>query len=129
MHEDLPAAGDRATYTRTFTHDDVRQFVDVSNDEGEHHLEPDDEGRLLVHGLLTATLPTKLGGDLDVLARTMEFEFTRPVYTGETVTCEAVFETVEPRENGDAEVRAAFECTKAGETVVMRGTFEGVIRG
>ncbi len=42
---------------------------------------------LMAHGLLTATLPTKLGGDLNYIARTMEFEFLRPVYAGEELRC------------------------------------------
>ena len=67
---DLPAEGETVTFERTFDHADVERFVEVSEDEGTHHLEPDAEGRLLVHGLLTATLPTKVGGRYDVLAST-----------------------------------------------------------
>lgn len=59
----------------------LRKF---SGDDGIHHLTPDEQGRLVVQGLLTATLPTKVGGDNNVLARTMNFEFTRPVFTGDT---------------------------------------------
>jgi hypothetical protein len=40
-------------------------FADVSRDRGIHHVKSDEDGRLLVHGLLTATIPTKLGGDID----------------------------------------------------------------
>lgn len=76
------AVGKKIRFERLFTKKDVEIFTQVSRDEGDHHIEPDEEGRLIVQGLLTATLPTKVGGDYNVLARTMNFEFLRPVYTG-----------------------------------------------
>lgn len=56
--------------------------------KGIHHRTPDEQGRLVIQGLLTTTLPTKEGGDHKVLARTMNFEFLRPVFTGDTIICE-----------------------------------------
>lgn len=53
-----------------------------------HHITPDEQGRLVVQGLLTSTLPTKVGGDHNLLARKMNFEFLRPVYTEDTIICE-----------------------------------------
>jgi hypothetical protein len=38
---------------------------------------PDEHGRLMAHGLLTATLPTKIAGDMNFIARQMTFEFHR----------------------------------------------------
>jgi acyl dehydratase len=125
--EDL-SEGTTVVHERTFTPDEVRTFTTVSGDEGDHHVETDDEGRLLVHGLLTATLPTKVGGDLNVLASRMEFEFRRPVYTGEHVSCEVTFTEVD---HGDQRVAvvADFEATRTDDgTVVMTGLFEGIIR-
>jgi len=124
--EDLEP-GTVVTHERTFTPDEVRTFTTVSGDEGDHHVETDDEGRLLVQGLLTATLPTKVGGDLNVLASRMEFEFRRPVYTGEHIACEVEFVGVE---HGDrVEVTAEFEAVRTDDdTTVMAGLFEGIIR-
>ncbi|MFB6206706.1 MAG: dehydratase [Haloglomus sp.] len=120
--------GTTVTHERTFTHEDVRTFTTVSGDEGDHHVEPDDEGRLLVQGLLTATLPTKVGGDLNVLATRMEFEFRRPVHTGEHIVCEVEFTRVERRPDR-LDVTADFEAVRTGDdTAVMAGLFEGVIR-
>lgn len=124
----LPAEGETVTFERTFTHADVGRFVEVSEDRGDHHLEPDDQGRLLVHGLLTATLPTKVGGEYDVLASRMEFEFRRPVYTGQHVACEVTFTAVDHRAER-IDVVADFEAVRTGDgTVVMAGLFEGIIR-
>lgn len=80
---------------------------------------------MLVHGLLTATLPTKLGGDIDFPARTMAFEFPRPVYTGQAVTGEMSVEALDDRGDRD-DLAASFECPTPDGTVVTRGESEGV---
>jgi 3-hydroxybutyryl-CoA dehydratase len=67
--------------------------------KGSHHVTPDEQGRLVVQGLLTATLPTKIGGDYNVLARTMNFEFLSPVFTGDTIICEVKIEQFEKQDN------------------------------
>ncbi|MFB6165290.1 MAG: dehydratase [Haloarculaceae archaeon] len=113
------------THERTFTAEEVREFAALSHDRQQRHLEPDDDGRLMVHGLLTATLPTKIGGDLEVLASEMDFRFRRPVYTGQHVVCETELERVAERDDR-YDVLAAFECTVEGE-VVLTGEFEGVV--
>lgn len=121
-----PEEGDVITYARTFTPEEVRTFAELSNDRGTHHLEPDEDGRLLVHGLLTATLPTKVGGDMDFLASSMEFDFRRPVYTGEEVTCRVTVDAMDEFEDRYAGA-ASVECTNEDGTVVMTGGFEGVV--
>lgn len=87
--------GDLINFERAFTIEDIERFTQVSRDEGAHHIHPDEDGRLVVQGLLTATLPTKVGGDHNVLARTMNFEFLRPVFTGDTIRCEVTIEKLE----------------------------------
>ncbi|WP_267641148.1 dehydratase [Haloarchaeobius amylolyticus] len=122
----VPETGDTDTFSRTFTPQEVRDFATLSHDEGSHHVESDDDGRLLVHGLLTATLPTKIGGDYDVLAREMDFEFPRPVYTGEEVTCRWRFEHVTECEDRYSLSARAVCRNEAGE-VVLRAEIAGVI--
>ncbi|PHE52694.1 hotdog domain-containing protein, partial [Bacillus pseudomycoides] len=102
--------GDIITFERTFTVKDVELFTEVSGDEGIHHITPDEQGRLVTQGLLTATLPTKIGGDNNVLARTMNFEFLRPVFTGDTIICEAKIEKYERQENHRTAIIASFLC-------------------
>jgi acyl dehydratase len=120
-----PEEGDVHTFERAFTHEDVEQFGEVSGDQQAIHTEPDEQGRLTVQGLLTATLPTKIGGDLGVLARTMEFEFLEPVYTGQSITCEVMTESVEEREDR-YNIASSVVCRRAEEPV-MRARFEGII--
>ncbi|MGM0903890.1 MAG: enoyl-CoA hydratase [Bacillota bacterium] len=119
--------GDIISFERTFTTEDVELFSKVSGDEGIHHFTPDEQGRLVVQGLLTATLPTKVGGDHNVLARTMDFEFLKPVFTGDTIQCEVTIEKYQKTENDRTAIMATFLCTNQNEKQVLRGNFAGVI--
>ncbi|MFB6268283.1 MAG: MaoC family dehydratase [Halodesulfurarchaeum sp.] len=119
-------AGQTITYSRTFTREDVETFAELSGDRGYHHLVEEGSGPAMVHGLLTATLPTKVGGDINYVARTMHFEFPRPVYTGETITCEVTLETLS-ESNGRRELEASWVCTNEDEAVVLRGSSEGIL--
>ncbi|PSP77271.1 dehydratase [Halobacteriales archaeon QS_4_69_225] len=121
-----PAEGDSYTVERTFTTEEVRRFTALSGDDQPRHTDPDADGRLLVQGLLTATLPTAVGGDLEMLAHEMDFEFRRPVYTGEPITCEWTHETVETREDRYA-VTADVDCRNADGETVLSATIEGFI--
>jgi len=49
-----PVAGETYTHERTFTVADVRQFAGVTGDTQDRHTEHDEDGRVLVHGLLTS---------------------------------------------------------------------------
>ena len=80
---------------RTFTKEDVVLFTKYLKDEGVHHVTPDEQRRFVVQGLLTSTLPTKIGGDYNVLARKMDFEFLRPVFSGDTIRCDVTIEQFE----------------------------------
>ncbi|WP_440604149.1 hotdog domain-containing protein [Bacillus sp. GB_SG_008] len=119
--------GDIISFERTFSVKDVELFTEISGDEGIHHRTPDEQGRLVIQGLLTATLPTKVGGDHNVLARSMNFEFLRPVFTGDIIFCEVTIEKFEKQDNNRTAIMASFLCTNQNEKQVLRGNFAGVI--
>jgi 3-hydroxybutyryl-CoA dehydratase len=119
--------GDVISWQRTFTEDDIRLFAKLSGDEGEHHLVPDEQGRLMAHGLLTATLPTKIGGDLNFIAREMIFLFHRPVFAGDTIFCEVELVEAEPDEQF-IRVASKWVCRNQHGEKVMTGEARGVIR-
>jgi 3-hydroxybutyryl-CoA dehydratase len=119
--------GDIITWERTFTRKDVEHFCEISGDKGEHHLTPDSDGRLIVQGLLTATLPTKIGGDYNVLARNMEFNFLRPVFTGDTISC-AVTITQYDKQETRINISTVFECMNQNDKKVLEGSFTGIIK-
>jgi acyl dehydratase len=120
-----PEEGDVYTYERTFTPEDVRQFGEISGDQQSIHTDPDDEGRLVVQGLLTATLPTKIGGDLGYIASEMKYEFFKPVYTGNTITCDVTTESVEERDDR-YEVMLSIVCYNEDGDDVMQGHTDGL---
>ena len=119
--------GDTVSWQRRFTEDDIRLFNRVSGDEGVHHVTPDDQGRLMVHGLLTATVPTKIGGDMNFIARELKFQFHRPVFAGDTVICVVTIVEFEPAEQYTS-VRTDFVCRNQNGKEVMSGYAHGVIR-
>ncbi len=119
--------GDTLTWQRTITEEDIRLFATLSGDEGEHHLEPDNEGRLMAHGLFTATLPTKIGGELNFIAREMSFQFHRPVFAGDTIHCEVTLSEMEPADPF-TRVASRWVCRNQQGKEVMTGQARGVIR-
>lgn len=119
--------GDKISWSRTFTEADIKQFADLSGDSGEHHLLPDAQGRLMAHGLFTATLPTKIGGDINFIARELKFEFFRPVFAGDRIDCEVTVTEYEPGEEY-ARLSSEWRCVNQHGKEVMTGHGKGVIR-
>ncbi len=121
-----PQLGDRLSVSRSFTVEEVEAFVRISGDRGVHHVVPDADGRLMVHGLLTATLFTEVGGRLNYLAREMTFEFVRPVFTGDVIAVEFVVDEAVPGPGRLALAGHAVATNQHGKEV-MRATTRGVI--
>jgi len=119
--------GDVISWQRTFTEDDIRLFAKLSGDTGEHHLVADERGRLMAHGLLTATLPTKIGGDLNFIARELTFQFERPVFAGDTIVCDVTLTQLESAESF-LQVVSTWVCRNQNGKEVMTGHARGVIR-
>ncbi|RDG39826.1 hypothetical protein DVH02_01830 [Streptomyces corynorhini] len=110
---------------RTITDEDISAFAELAGDRGRHHLPGG--GRAMAHGLLTASLATKVGGRLDFIARRMGWEFLRPVWSGDTITAEVTVRALYEARSGtgvefDIEIR-----NQDGETV-LRGDSTGLIR-
>jgi len=81
----------------------------------------------MAHGLLTATLPTKIGGDLNFIARELIFQFHRPVFAGDTISCEVLMVEMEPAETL-VKVVSSWVCRNQHGKEVMTGEARGVIR-
>jgi acyl dehydratase len=80
---DLVVQGAVFEYRRAFSRAEILAFADLSGDHGEHHVHGD---RLMAHGLLVASIVTKIGGDLNYISQEMLLRFEAPVYEGEEVT-------------------------------------------
>jgi len=117
--------GDVVSWTRTFHDEDVRAFSRISGDEGRQHRVPDALGRLMVQGLLTATLPSKIGGDMSYLASDMTFHFARPVFAGDTIRCDVRVDRIEGPP-GRLHLACSWACTNQDGVMVMTGESKGV---
>ena len=115
------------TWARTFTKEDVLEFGRISGDQGSHHVEPDERGRVMVQGLLTASIGTKIGGDLNYIAREMISEFIRPVFTGDTITCEVTLTKIEQLEGVKKVEMKSIYRNQHGKEVLI-GSSRGIIR-
>jgi acyl dehydratase len=99
-----PAVGATATWTRTFSADDVEAFAAISGDRNPLHFDPEfaastRAGGLIVHGGLTAGLfnalvAMELPGPGSVFLH-QEWDYPAPVKVGDTVTAHA--EVIEAR--------------------------------
>jgi|AntRauTorcE11898_2_1112593.scaffolds.fasta_scaffold41643_2 acyl dehydratase len=121
--------GETYTHERTFTHEGVLQFAELTGDDQPRHTKPDEEGRLLVQGLLTGSLLTKIGGDHEVLSRRIDLHFSQPVYTGQPLTCRWTTDHLDDR-GEHTYLEASVVVERPGEQapeVVLEATVEGYI--
>ena len=119
--------GMQLSYTRQISIADIQAFTKASNDAGIHHVQADASGRLIAHGLLVASLVTKIGGDLNYLARTMQFDFKKPAYSGDTLTCVGTLDAV-IEQSERFKCKFSFTITNQSNEVVMVGESSGMIR-
>jgi acyl dehydratase len=122
--------GDRFTIVRCFTEDDIRQFAQISRDYNPVHCDARyaELRRFkapITHGLLTASLVTEIGGQIGWLATGMSFEFKRPVYPGEQITCHWLIADIDERGHAKAEVRIL----NALGVTVLEATTTGMLPG
>jgi len=93
-----PQVGSRATWTRTFTADDVEAFAGISGDRNPLHFDEAFAGRTrvgrlvvqggLTTGLFNALVAMELPGPGSVFLH-QEWDYPAPVFIGDTVTAEA----------------------------------------
>ncbi|UCG14637.1 MAG: MaoC family dehydratase [Deltaproteobacteria bacterium] len=124
------AVGDTFTVSRTFAQKDTIEFADISRDYNPVHF---DERFAKVknfeapvcHGLLVASLLTEIGGQIGWLASGMNFKFKKPVYFGDTVTCDFAITDIDER--GRAKAEALF--TNQDQITVLKAILTGIVPG
>ena len=122
-----PALGTRATWTRTFTADEVEAFARISGDRNPLHFDAEFAattrlGRLVVQGGLTTSLfnalvAMRLPGPGSVFLH-QEWDYPAPVYVGDTVMAEA--EVIEARSDKPI-TRLRCVARREDGTEVLRG--------
>jgi 3-hydroxybutyryl-CoA dehydratase len=127
--------GQRASFTKTFTEEDLRRFIEITADVNPLHV--DDAfaastpfGRRILHGMLTASLfSTMVGMKLPgpgAIYRSQSLRFLRPVFVGETVTAHFVVRSVD-RDRHRLEIDSWIE-NADGERVVEGNCEVGFLR-
>lgn len=112
--------GETFVVSRTFSKNETLAFADITRDYNPVHFEPrfataKKFDRPICHGLLVAGMITEIGGQIGWLASGMQFNFKKPVYIDDTITCR--FTITEIDERLHAEAVAVFE-NQDGETVI-----------
>lgn len=115
-------------YRRTLTDADLALFCGVSGDFNAYHF--DDEfaasagfsGRIMP-GLLTASMITRLGGLIGLLAREMHFEVLAPVYPGDSIECQL---TINERDMERRRIAASARISNQDGVEVLRASFVGM---
>ena len=120
--------GDTATFTKSFTKEDVMTFAEISGDQNPVHVDADFAAttrfeRQIVHGMLTAglisaVLGTKLPGP-GCLYLKQELNFRAPVYFGDTIT--ATVSVTKVREDKPI-VTLETSCSNQDGILVIDGT-------
>jgi acyl dehydratase len=122
-----PDVSSRATWTRTFTANDVEAFARLSGDRNPLHFDADFAARTRVErlvvqgglttGLFNALVAERLPGPGSVFLH-QEWDYPAPVYIGDTVTAEA--EVLEARADKPI-TRLRCVARRGDGTEVLRG--------
>jgi 3-hydroxybutyryl-CoA dehydratase len=119
--------GAKVAFTRTFTEADVALFIGVTWDINPLHTdltyaEATPFKRLIVPGLLTASLLTHFGGLWAFIAQEMVLEYTAPVHVGDSITAESEVVENKPEKGW---VRLQCRCTNQDGVEVLRAKVSG----
>jgi 3-hydroxybutyryl-CoA dehydratase len=127
--------GQHVTFTKTFTEDDVRRFIEITGDVNPLHVDEafarkTQFGHRILQGMLTASIFSTMVGVLlpgtGTIYRSQTIRFLRPVYLGETVTAHFVVRSVD-RTKHRLEIDSWIENEAGGR--VIEGTCEaGLLR-
>jgi acyl dehydratase len=127
--------GQHAAFTKTFTDDDLRRFVEITSDTNPLHVDDDfaartQFGRRVLHGMLTASILSTMVGMLlpgtGAIYRSQTIRFLLPVFVGDTVTAHFVVRSID-RARHRLEIESWIE-NAAGERVIDGMCEAGLLR-
>jgi 3-hydroxybutyryl-CoA dehydratase len=102
--------GDRFSFSRAFSLGEVAAFGELTRDYNPVHYDDAFAGLKgfrapVCHGLLAGSMICQIGGQLGWLATGMQFAFKKPVYPGDTITCELTVDGVDASHHARAHAR------------------------
>ncbi len=82
--------GWRRSWRRIISEEDIQATIALTGDQGGYHVDEDFAKAagfrtVIAPGILQASMPTKIGGELNFLAREISFRFLKPVYAGDAL--------------------------------------------
>jgi acyl dehydratase len=96
--------GQHASFSKTFTDEDVQRFIEITGDSNPLHVDHEfaartQFGRRVIHGMLAASIFSTMVGMLlpgtGAIYRSQTIRFLLPVYLGDTVTAHFVVLSVD----------------------------------
>jgi acyl dehydratase len=122
--------GDSFTVSRRFSEEDIELFARVSRDYNSCHFyaqyaEARQIRASISPGLLTASLLTEIGGQIGWLATYMAFDFKKPVYAGDVITCSWVINKIDIH----GEALAVVKMTNGAGIIVLEAETSGIVAG
>lgn len=127
--------GQHVTLTKTFTHEDVQRFIEITGDVNPLHVDEDfaartQFGHRILHGMLTASIFSTMVGMIlpgtGAIYRSQTLNFLRPVAIGETLTAHFVVRSID-RGKHRLTIESWIE-NEAGERVVDGICEAGLLR-
>ena len=127
--------GQHVSFTKTFTEEDVRRFIEITGDVNPLHVDEafaakTQFGGRVLHGMLTASILSTMVGMLlpgaGAIYRSQTINFLRPVHVGETVTAHFVVRSVD-RQRHRLEIESWIENAN-GERVLDGMCEAGLLR-
>src|SRR6476659_116740 len=127
--------GQHVTFTKTFTEDDLRRFIEITGDVNPLHV--DDEfaartpfGRRVLHGMLTASIFSTMVGMLlpgtGAIYRSQTLTFLLPVHLDESATAHFLVRSID-RAKHRLEIDAGIE-NESGQHVIEGTREAGLLR-
>ncbi|SFH24575.1 3-hydroxybutyryl-CoA dehydratase [Desulfotomaculum arcticum] len=119
--------GQKEEFSKTISENDVYLFAGITADYAPHHINEEFAkttvyGRRLVHGMLTASLPSACTSKIvspGAVSMGHEFRFLKPVFIGDTIT--AIAEVIEINQE-KKRVKIRTYCTNQNGDLVLDGT-------
>jgi acyl dehydratase len=128
-------AGQRASFSKTFTEADLQRFIEITGDVNPLHVDEQFAaatpfGGRILQGMLTASIFSTMVGmflpGTGAIYRSQTIRFLLPVHVGETVTAHFVVRSVD-REKHRLEIDTWIE-NEAGQRVIEGACEAGLLR-
>lgn len=120
--------GDSFSIVRRFTENDVQQFRKITRDDNPVHFDNQfvEAKKLkgqICHGLLIGSMATEIGGQIGWLGSSLQFNFKKPVYVNDVVTCCLIITSI----NESLKAEAIIKWQNQHHEIVLIAQLKGIL--